>query len=239
MIIEGIERSNRDLAGLPERVLIVRDRTWRIQTRHLRRTVRWRCRPLFWTPKATQSIPATVPAHPRKISRSILFQSRIPDYKPAVISVKPSERELWRVLNASAITYLNLQVIYNGAAQALGVVAIDGVPINQTGIGWRNSVLWQSHLGLPPGGRMEFILKSPASGVNASLVTRSVNTGAVGENDPERPLATIEASENSPEPQIRLSSNPEPITPRRPRRSEMLSRPHASPVFLRKAARSK
>jgi FtsP/CotA-like multicopper oxidase with cupredoxin domain len=99
----------------------------------------------------------------------------------------------------------------NGASQALGVVAIDGVPINQTGRAGA-SVLWQSHLGLPPGGRMEFILKSPASSVNASLITRSVNTGAIGENDPERPLATIEASDNSPEAQIRLPSNPDPLT---------------------------
>ncbi len=83
-----------------------------------------------------------------------------PDYKPAVISVKPSERELWRVLNASAITYLNLQVLYNGAAQALGVVALDGVPINQPGTAG-SSVLWQSHLGIPPGGRIEFIVEGP------------------------------------------------------------------------------
>ena len=45
--------------------------------------------------------------------------------------MKPSARQLWRVLNASAITYLDLQVLFNDIAQSLGVVALDGVPVNQ------------------------------------------------------------------------------------------------------------
>jgi len=34
-----------------------------------------------------------------------------PDYPPAAIHTKPQERQFWRVLNASAITYLNLAVL--------------------------------------------------------------------------------------------------------------------------------
>jgi len=214
MIIEGIERADRDLAGLPERVLIVRDQDLENPDA---------------APAEQNSIvlpPALIDAEgdalntgngtgkPAKDLSLNFVPVSYPDYKPAVISVRPSERELWRVLNASAITYLNLQVLYNGAAQALGVVALDGVPINQPGMAG-TSVLWQSHLGVPPGGRIEFILKSPASGVNASLITRSVNTGAAGENDPERPLATIEASEDSPVAQLRLPQNPELVAPQR------------------------
>jgi hypothetical protein len=41
-----------------------------------------------------------------------------PDYPPAVIEMKPEERQLWRVLNASAITYLNLEVLFNRAPAA-------------------------------------------------------------------------------------------------------------------------
>ena len=54
-----------------------------------------------------------------------------PDYPPATIQMKPGERQLWRVLNASAITYLNLGVLFNRAPQPLGLVAMDGVPIDQ------------------------------------------------------------------------------------------------------------
>ena len=53
-----------------------------------------------------------------------------PDYPPARIRMKPGERQLWRVLNASAITYLNLAVLFGRAPQQLGLVAIDGVPMN-------------------------------------------------------------------------------------------------------------
>jgi hypothetical protein len=34
-------------------------------------------------------------------------------------------------LNASTITYLNLQVLVDGVSQTLGVVGVDGVPLNQ------------------------------------------------------------------------------------------------------------
>jgi hypothetical protein len=51
-----------------------------------------------------------------------------PDYPPAAIKMKPEERQLWRVLNASAITYLNLEVLFTHNPQPLGLVAIDGVP---------------------------------------------------------------------------------------------------------------
>ena len=34
-----------------------------------------------------------------------------PQYTPPLIPIKPLERQLWRVLNASAITYLDLKVL--------------------------------------------------------------------------------------------------------------------------------
>ncbi len=68
--------------------------------------------------------------------------------------------------------------------QALGVVALDGVPINENGMSDNRSI-WESHLGVPPGGRIEFIVKGPPEGVKGRLITRGVNTGSGGENDPE------------------------------------------------------
>ena len=43
-----------------------------------------------------------------------------PDYPTSQIKIKPGERQFWRVLNASAITYLNLAVIYKKVPQPLG-----------------------------------------------------------------------------------------------------------------------
>lgn len=126
-----------------------------------------------------------------------------PDYTPARIEMKPGEQQLWRVLNASAITYLNLQLLVDSTPQILGVVAVDGVPINQKDA-LKSRILWEDHVGLAPAGRIEFVFKGPPAGMQATLITRSVNTGPGGENDPTRPLATIEASPNAPEPRSSL-----------------------------------
>ncbi len=134
-----------------------------------------------------------------------------PDYPPGVISMRPGEHQLWRVLNASALTYLNLAVLYNRSPQPLGIVAMDGVPIDENGRG--DSVIWQTHLGIPPGARVEFIVKGPLEGQAGLLVTRTVDTGPGGENDPNRALATIVASPDAPEPQSRL---PQSTTPPKP-----------------------
>jgi FtsP/CotA-like multicopper oxidase with cupredoxin domain len=116
--------------------------------------------------------------------------------------MRPEEKQFWRVLNASAITYLDLQVLFANQAQWLQIVALDGVPIDHEG---EQSPLLKSHILLPPAGRAEFIVKAPPQNVRASMVTRTVNTGPAGENDPTRPLATIVSSADAPEPQARIA----------------------------------
>jgi FtsP/CotA-like multicopper oxidase with cupredoxin domain len=114
------------------------------------------------------------------------------------------------VLNASAITYLNLAVLFKRAAQQLGIVAIDGVPLNENGNA-ANAIEWRDHIGVPPGARVEFIVKGPPAGVPGLFVTRTVDTGQGGENDPNRALATIVAAEDAPEPRSTLAASPEPL----------------------------
>jgi FtsP/CotA-like multicopper oxidase with cupredoxin domain len=126
--------------------------------------------------------------------------------------MKPAERQFWRVLNASAITYLNLEVLYKFKPQQLGIVALDGVPLNADGTNG-NFIDWQTHIGIPPGGRVEFILTGPPLGTPGLLATRTVDTGSGGENDTNRMLATITASNDAPEPRSRLSSSPVPLPP--------------------------
>jgi FtsP/CotA-like multicopper oxidase with cupredoxin domain len=134
----------------------------------------------------------------------------------AQIRVRPGERQLWRVLNASAITYLNLAVLYRRVPQSLGIVAMDGVPLTFAGSA-SPPVLSVDHIGLPPGARAEFVLDGPPAGVTGLLVTRTVDTGQGGENDPNRALATLVADPDSPEPQSHLSVAPKPLpSPRLP-----------------------
>jgi FtsP/CotA-like multicopper oxidase with cupredoxin domain len=143
------------------------------------------------------------------------------------------------VLNASAITYLNLAFLFNRVPQSLGLVALDGVPLNHNGTSG-DFVSWQNHLGVPPGARVEFIVKGPPLGVTGLFVTRTVDTGPGGENDPNRALATVKASAGAPEPRSVLAASPETlraspvpwlgnVTPVRTRRlyfSEKLSDPN-------------
>jgi FtsP/CotA-like multicopper oxidase with cupredoxin domain len=124
--------------------------------------------------------------------------------------MKPEEQQLWRVVNAAGITYLDLQVLFGRTPQQLGLVAIDGVPLNTNGLAG-DFVDWQTHLGVPPGARVEFILKGPPAGVSGLLVTKTVDTGAGGENDPNRAIATITASKDAPEPASRLAASPQPL----------------------------
>jgi FtsP/CotA-like multicopper oxidase with cupredoxin domain len=212
LIVEGIERAKPDLAGLPERVFVIRDQN----------LLNPNAAPV---PDATAPVPPVTLDHDGDVMNtgtgtgkpaedlSINFVPvPYPDYKPSVINIKPGERQLWRILNASAITYLSLQLLFNGQAQTVGIVGIDGIPLNEQGL-LGNRVIWQNHLGIPPGGRIEFVLKGPPEGMPASLITRSVNTGATGENDPTRPLANIVSRHDALEPGSKLSESPTPFPP--------------------------
>jgi FtsP/CotA-like multicopper oxidase with cupredoxin domain len=208
LIVEGIERANKEVAGLPERVLVIRDRD------------------LLNTDAPPSKSEPVIPkmlidrdgdaanngtgfGKPAKDLSINFVPVPYPDYPPAAIEIKPGERQLWRVLNASAITYLNLELLYNRVPQQLGLVALDGVPLNESGKSG-DLVNWQNHLGVPPGARVEFIVKGPPSGVTGLFVTKSVDTGPGGENDPNRAIAQIKASADAPEPRSKLSDSPKP-----------------------------
>jgi FtsP/CotA-like multicopper oxidase with cupredoxin domain len=73
----------------------------------------------------------------------------------------------------------------------------------------------QNHIALPPGARVEFVVTGPPEGQTGLLVTRTVDTGPGGENDPNRALATIVALPSAPEPRSKLDASPEPLPPPR------------------------
>jgi FtsP/CotA-like multicopper oxidase with cupredoxin domain len=137
-----------------------------------------------------------------------------PDYPPALIHIRPGEHELWRIVNASTVTYLNLALLYgaNHVPQRLGVVGIDGVPLHFGGSP-APPVAWVDHIGLPPGARVEFVVTGPPLGVPALFVTRTVDSGQGGENDPNRALATLIATSAAPEPSAQLPRDASPLPP--------------------------
>src|ERR1700733_60367 len=122
LIVEGIERANPDLAGLPERVMIIRDQDL--------------LNPTAPPSKSEPIVPkmlidrdgdaannGTGFGKPAKDLSINFVPVPYPDYPPATIKMKPGERQLWRVLNACAVTYLNLAVLFGRTPQQLGLVA--------------------------------------------------------------------------------------------------------------------
>jgi len=213
IIVEGIERANKAVAGLPERVLIIRDQDL--------------LNPNAPPSKSEPVIPkmlfdrdgdvannGTGFGKPAKDLSINFVPVPYPDYPPAAIQIRPGERQLWRVLNASAITYLNLELLFQHKPQPMGLVALDGVPLDENR-SVPDLVSWQTHLGVPPGARVEFIVTGPPMGVPGLLVTRTVDTGPGGENDTNRALATITASLEAAEPTSKLDASPTPLPPPR------------------------
>ena len=208
LIVEGIERANPDLAGLPERVFVIRDQD-------------------LLNPGAPPS--PSEPVVPRALidrdgdsanngtgfgqpakDLSINFVPvPYPDYPPATIAMRPAERQLWRILNASAITYLNLALVSGHTPQQLGIVAIDGVPFGDNGSP-APRIEWRDHVGVPRVAAWSSSSPHPPPGASALFVTRTVDTGLGGENDPNRPLATVIAASDAPEPRAALPSSPQP-----------------------------
>jgi FtsP/CotA-like multicopper oxidase with cupredoxin domain len=204
LIVEGIERAKTAAAGLPERVLIIRDQDLINPDAPPAQT-----EPV--TPKflidrdGDAANNGTGFGKPAKDLSINYVPVPYPDYTPAVLEMKPGEKQLWRVLNASAITYLNLEVLVGHTPQRLGLIAMDGVPMGRN-VTQDDSVNEQTHIILPPGARAEFVVTGPAEGETGLLVTRTVDTGPGGENDPNRMLAKIVPSATAPEPRSKLPS---------------------------------
>jgi FtsP/CotA-like multicopper oxidase with cupredoxin domain len=169
IVVEGIQNVNPAVAGLTEQLLIVRDNL------------------VAGSPDGD-----TVPAWDLSLN---YIPVPYPTYTPAVISMKPGEKQFWRVLNASADTILDLQLQYDGVAQNLSVVALDGVPTGSQDGTIRGQAVNMSHILLPPAARAEFIVTGPAATVAvATLKTLAVDTGPNGDYDPARPVAKIQVS---------------------------------------------
>ena len=168
IIVEGIQNFNPAVAGLPERVIVLRDQA---------------------LSSAEQSIAGNQPGDDLSIN---YVPVTYPNYVPANISTPVSTKEFWRVANTAANSLLQLQIVDNNIAQPMQIVAVDGVPITD---GSGNPITaTQTAITLPPGSRVEFIYVTPKQGDTAQLRTLTWNNGPDGDNDPGRPLANILAS---------------------------------------------
>lgn len=171
LIVEGIAKYEPQVKGLPVRILALRDER--------------RKNPKAKSDEQKPSFDVSLNYVP----------SPWPRYNAGILQMQAGRKEFWRVVNASANTSADLEVVYDGRPQTVSVVAYDGVPL-----GWddkhRGEVLKKDHILLPPAGRAEFIVTGPTDQVsNAMLITLPGHTGT-GFREPERPLAIIKTRES-------------------------------------------
>jgi len=169
--IEGIANLQPAVAGLPQRFLVFRDQ------------------PLQSPPK-NQHNPVTSPYWDVSMN---YVPVPYPKYPPGIIQMRAGTQEFWRVVNASADTVADFQLLYDGVPQPLQIVAFDGVPTGSQDGKHQGTIVTQTDVLIPTAGRAEFIIKGPRSSVKqALLITERIDTGPGGDVDTRRPLAQIQ-----------------------------------------------
>jgi suppressor of ftsI len=195
LVIEGIESYVPALNGLPERVLVVRGRSLEkdLQSAALQQRVELEpnaCGGEREPPEEIMTVNGAV--------------------RPE-IEIAPGERQFWRIANASADRYLDLQL----EGQSFEIVAIDGMPIAQHDPNHRTRIA--DHVLLPPAGRVEAIVTGPLAGIPRRLVSRCVDIGPQGDPNPAMTLADVV---------------PKPASGATPRISESSLKPDLKPLDL-------
>jgi suppressor of ftsI len=169
LVIEGIESYFPALAGLRERVLVVRGRS--IESDPRSSDFKQRVELDSYVCGGKPEIPDEV----FTVDGAVRPQ----------IEIAPGERQFWRLVNASADRYLDLQL----EDQTFEIVAMDGMPIARHDPNRPTRIA--DHVLLPPAGRLEAIVTGPSGGTPRRLISRCVDTGPDGDPNPAMILADI------------------------------------------------
>jgi FtsP/CotA-like multicopper oxidase with cupredoxin domain len=118
------------------------------------------------------------------------------------IKVDAGRRELWRLVNAAADTYVRLRLAdIDGAgivhSVPIEVVGLDGAPFADDA-GRPSSQTSTDPIMVPPGGRLEFYVKLnlPAAQHRIVLRTEAVESGCAGDLMPARDLIAVRVDAN-------------------------------------------
>jgi suppressor of ftsI len=169
IVIEGMERYIPEVGRLRERVVVVRGRSIEHD-------------PNAADLKRDVEIPAKgCGAEAEAVEEIFTVNGAV---RPR-IEIAPKERQFWRIVNASADRYLDLQL----DGQTFEIVALDGMPLAYHDP--KNPTRTTNHLLLAPAGRLEAIVTGPPHGTHSTLRTLCVNTGPDGDPNPAMVLADL------------------------------------------------
>jgi FtsP/CotA-like multicopper oxidase with cupredoxin domain len=181
IVVEGIQNVQPATAGLRQRILIVRDQP----------TSQGLTESAGGTPNGIPQVDLTV--NNITINTTTNTTTGVTTYTPAVIQMVAGTQEFWRVSNSASNPILDLQVLFDGVAQTIQIVGIDGVPVNSQDGTQPGQLIPVTHFVMPPASRVEFLVNAPAATVKvAQLITQNILTGPLGDDDPIRPLLSIQ-----------------------------------------------
>jgi len=179
IVVDGIQNVQTAVAGLRQQILVLRDQP---QLNGLTEGPGGCINGVPFQDITVNNVPIN----------SFQASNGVVTFTPAVLNVRPGEKQFWRVTNSGADSILDLQVQYNGVAQTLELVGIDGVPVNSQDGTTTPSLIPVTHFRLPPAARVEFIVTTPTAAVKtAQFVTTAIATGVNGDCDPTRPIFNI------------------------------------------------
>ena len=173
IVVDGIENVQPVVSNMRQRILMLRDQLVPGNPSPDGNIPAWDV--------TINNVPVSSPTHPSDNN-----------FVPALLQMQSGDQELWRICNAAADTIFDLQYVFDGVPQTMQIVAIDGVPVNSQDGTQPSAPIPATHFLLPTASRVEVIVSAPPSSVHlAQFVTMAVDTGPDGDNDPQRPLATI------------------------------------------------
>ncbi|HEY1936856.1 MAG TPA: multicopper oxidase family protein [Candidatus Angelobacter sp.] len=168
IIVEGMERYVPVVRGLPERIIILRGPAIR-QDANGQAAVK----------KAEAVVNGC--GNSEAPERVLTIND---DLRPT-INIGPGERQFWRIVNASADRYADVQL----DGEPWQIVALDGMPLAYHDP--ERPVRVADHVLLPPASRLEAIVTGPPIAATAKLRTRCVDAGPDGDPTPAMVLADI------------------------------------------------
>jgi suppressor of ftsI len=176
IVIEGIERYAPQIRGLRERVLVLRGRSIEddAHAAELRAKVEIPSEPCGSAAKPASEI--------FTVNGAVRPQ----------IEIGPKERQFWRIVNASADRYVDLQM----DGQTFEIVALDGMPLAYHEP--KRPTRAANHFLLSPAGRLEAIVTGPLIGMRSALRSLCVDTGPTGDSNPGMVLADLVQSSSDP-----------------------------------------
>jgi FtsP/CotA-like multicopper oxidase with cupredoxin domain len=188
LIVGGIQNDVPAVAGLRERLLIVRQAVSENENDERAAAGRKFCGLKRMTPAQRAAflkragVASPLPKQSAELEETALTINGLAAGS-VQIGIARGERQLLRVLNATGSRNLDLSI----GNQDLELVAQDGVPLADFPGGPQARKV--RHIVIPPAGRAEFVVTG--TGVPAVLRTSAYDTGPQGDKNPQANLATL------------------------------------------------